>query len=222
MFKALMGRTTVSDFLNAARRAILQIAAIVILVTVVTGCDFTVSKGELHGLRIGETNLEVLAELKKRRVESIRPDIIESIVVRGTNADLRKLQQQHSVCLTDNAAIAINLEFDERSTLQRIDQSAATPTPAFGLKTQQTMDEVFARLQPELAKNNKLILGTCMPNARWIDIQMTKMSENDVEYLLSNEGWWYDEPNSYSSIRLTFKSGRLASISYFWRPFDFR
>jgi hypothetical protein len=186
----------------------------------VTACERTINTGEFHGLHIGDDRANVLRVLQERGVESVRPDVADRTIVKGADADFGKLQQRSPLCITNNAGLAITLEFDKSAVLVAMNKSAATREDELGLAVGQPRAEVFRRLKAELAVDKALLVGACLPTARWIDLDRTSLSKSDIEYLMAFEAWRYDEPGSYSSARLIFSGERLSSIVFFWRPVE--
>lgn len=204
------------------RRAIFIFGLVLILVFLVLvsfGYDLTISRGDFQGLRLGMRKSDVIAELARRGVLEVMPEVDEHIVVSKTSIRrLSELEKAEGVCIGDNSGLDLQVSFDSQDMSHVVYRSKSADLSELGIQTSQSRKYVMERIEAILLSRNDMSISNCILDVKVIPLQ----SDDPVHHknLDRFDSWFYYIPNSYSAATLRFADGKLVKVIYHWRPFE--
>ena len=168
----------------------------------------TITDGEFWGLRIGDSRLTVIEQLRSLGIEHVRPEVLHQIRVTSPK-EMSRLRDSEAVILFPGDA---RVTFSEDQVRER----QVLPSVKFEwkarLETATTRDEVFSVFAEILEADKRAVVGNFAPGSRWV--KLAGISKDDLRLLERYDAWELNRKNQdgFWHVRLEFAEGRLARL----------
>lgn len=170
-------------------------------------------KEELFGLKHGMTKQVVIKKLIGLGVSDVLPRTeVELVLTKKNVAFSNRLDHSkvRGVCVVSYAeGISEKISFNAIGDVTGVSATKKRFTELSNLKTRR---ELISLLPVMMEHHDGLEAFACIPDARWLRISSTNIS--DSKEILTYNVWLFDEPNSYSGVKLRFEGERLSRIEY--------
>lgn len=171
-----------------------------------------VAKKEYNGIELGMKKQEVINILKQIGVQAVLPSLNKEIIISGNNvSDIPLLDGAPGICVS-NTSEGISLQvtfYDDGKIANALYGSSRKFNNFSGFVT---FDSFVSQLQTLLLGEPKTIAYACIPENSWIRIPI--LSAKDAQHLERYDLWLFDEPGTYSRVRLRFINQHLSIIEY--------
>lgn len=190
--------------------------AVITIVSIVFFSEVTFEKDELHGIKVGDSKIEVLERLAKIGVHDVEPDVDNIVAISQKNLEsIEKLKKYDGICVTDNKGFAFNVTINDSENVVIDYQSTNANIDSEQIKTKTLFFEWLRNLAKE---RNGILITNCIPDLRRVNV--TGITGDDRAYLENFNAWNYSEPDSYSTVTLRFINNKIGKIEYHWRPYE--
>lgn len=192
-----------------------RISAALLWLLLISGCDSSVSSGELNGLKIGSTKEQVAEALASQGVSRIEPlPDIEVSVSSQNPEDVTKLNESQGICISDNKGYSLNFKAINGSPEIHYSSNSADPDRQ-GIEKSSSTNETKKIVREIITSNEAVTAYSCALEARKVTT-----ASIDLNAMERYSRFMYYNPGSYSTTTLNFKNGKLEEIEYHWRPFE--
>jgi hypothetical protein len=177
-----------------------------------------IQREEYRGLKYGMTQRNVIQILAAENVTHVMPILRNQIVIAKKNvSSLEEIRSARGICVVSaEDAVDLQLEFDQTGRLLNSHYGSVRKSPE--LADLISRDDLISRAPALLERNAGMSLSACIPGVRWIGTG--NPADMDMQYLAQYDNWAFDEPNSYSRVRLEFEARELSKIKYQWRLYE--
>ncbi|MCU1716867.1 hypothetical protein [Pseudomonas sp. 5P_3.1_Bac2] len=192
-----------------------RISAALFWLSLISGCDSSVSSGELNGLKIGSTKEQVAEILASQGVSHIEPlPDIEVSVSSQNPEDVIKLNEEQGICISDNKGYSLNFKEVNGSPEIQYSSNSAEPDKQ-GIEKSSSISEAKQFIRKIITSNEEVTAYSCALEDQ--KITTAPINANAIERY---NRFMYYNPGSYLTTTLNFNNGRLEEIEYHWRPFE--
>jgi hypothetical protein len=175
-----------------------------------------IERQEFLGLKHGMTQQEVIDVLARSEGIDVLPRLETEITITKKNIDtIERLMDASGICITSHK-IDLQVSFDREGRVTKAHYGSVRKFTE--LSEIKSKEDLLAKSRLMIERFDGLEVSACIPEVQWIRVSET--TEKDKQYLAQYSVWLFDEPNSYSGVRLVFVEGRLSKIEYKWHLYE--
>lgn len=198
--------------------AVLSLLALYVFIPVFLS-SMWIERQEFLGLKHGMSLQEVLDVLTRAGGRDVLPRLEREIIITKKNVGtIEQLRDVFGICIRSyKEATDLQVSFDREGRVTKAHYGSVQKFAE--LSEIKSKEDLISKSRLMIEHLDGLAVSACIPEVRWIRVSEAT-EEIDKQYLAQYGVWMFDEPGSYSKVRLVFVGGRLSKVEYQWHLYE--